>query len=38
MNDNEQVKSNDDGFVDAVSAVVLIVIAFGTVVYWLSGM
>jgi|APSaa5957512535_1039671.scaffolds.fasta_scaffold595850_2 hypothetical protein len=41
MSDNEQIENNDsdeDGYTDAIAAVSLIVIAVGTVVYWLSGM
>jgi len=38
MSDDEQVDTNEDGFVDAIAAVALIAIAVSTVVYWLSGM
>ena len=41
MSYSEQTESSeveDNGFVDALSAVLLIVIAVSTVVYWLSGM
>ncbi len=41
MSDNEQTTENnpsEDGFVDAISAVAIVLIPVVTIIYWLSGM
>lgn len=41
MSDNEQAtgdNSTEDNFVDAVSAVAIVLIPVVTIIYWLSGM
>jgi len=41
MSDNEQATTNgkdDDGFVDAIAAVALVIIPVLAIIFWLSGM
>ena len=36
--EQQETTDNEDGFVDALSAIVVIVLPVVTIVYWLSGL